>query len=641
MSSPGDLPRDDVVDDILNEAGQVDDAKVADALGVNQDDDKFKTLKYSLLGPSLTKAGQDSVDQTKVSEIIYNASKGSKFFNREEERDKVLTQKIEGILRRKKELDKLDLSHERLSADRLIAELEASRDLTQHIIHIDCDAFYAAVEQLDRPELKDLPFAVGGGVLTTCNYLARRFGCRSGMAGFVAKKLCPQLVLVKPDFTKYTTKGREVREVLADYDARFESASLDEAYLNITEYCAAHDMGPAEVVERLRREVHEKTGITVSAGIAANSRLAKICSNLNKPNGQYVLPRERGEIVTFMRGLPTRKVPGIGRVLERELLEVGIKTCGDIFEHRQYLHRLFGTKTFEFLVGCYLGLGRTRIRPAEEYERKSVGTESTFREMADPAMLREKLRATAEELEGDMRRAGCKGRTLCLKVKLHTFEVYTRQVVTPRAVCLADDLYNLSLPMLAKLEQEMPRMRLRLMGLRCTHLVSTKKPDTMAFFGFKAKRPGDEEASLSDEAAVEPGFENCSEEEDVSRVDGEGDDDEGRDHAAQRRHGKEIVPNPKKQQPAQPEEWWDCPICMRPQAADERQFNEHIDLCLSRQTIREAVQADGGGSGNGSGSDYAAGGGPSKRPQGPPERKRASSSKASNSDPRQKKLCFG
>ncbi|KAJ4163690.1 hypothetical protein LMH87_005401 [Akanthomyces muscarius] len=635
MTSPEELPRDNVVEDLLNEAGEVDDAKVADALGVAQDDDDFKTLKYSLLGPSLTKAGQDSVDQNKVSEIIYNASKGSKFFNREEERDKVLTQKIERILRRKKELDKLDLTHERLTADRLITELEASRDLTQHIIHIDCDAFYAAVEELDRPELKELPFAVGGGVLTTCNYLARQFGCRSGMAGFVAKKLCPQLVQIKPNFEKYTAKGKEVREVLADYDPRFESASIDEAYLNITEYCVTHDMGPAEVVEQMRKEVHEKTNITVSAGIAANSKLAKICSNLNKPNGQYVLPRERNAIMAFMRDLPTRKIPGIGRVLERELLEVGIKNCGDIYDHRQYLHRLFGDKTFEFLIGCYLGLGRTRIQPAEEYERKSVGTESTFREMSDPTALREKLRATADDLEGDMKRAECKGRTLCIKVKLHTFEVYTRQVVTPRAVFLADDLYNFSLPMLAKLEQEIPGMKLRLMGLRCTHLVSTKKPDTMAFFGFKPRRM--DEGTLSDSAQVkrkatdflagaEVGFENPSDEQDAT--------DEGDEEEQQRRHGKEIVPNPKRQE-APEEEWWDCPICMRPQAANERQFNEHIDLCLSRQTIRDAVQADGG-----AGSSIASAPA-SKRPQGPPEKKRTASSKPGSSDPRQKKLCFG
>lgn len=547
---------------------------------------------------------------------------------------------------RKEELDKLDLTNERLGADRLIAEMEASRDLTQHIVHIDCDAFYAAVELLDRPELKDLPFAVGGGVLTTCNYLARQFGCRSGMAGFVAKKLCPQLILIKPNFEKYTAKGKEVREVLADYDARFESASIDEAYLNITEYCVAHDMGPAEVVEQLRKEVQEKTKVTVSAGIAANSRLAKICSNYNKPNGQYVLSRERNDIVAFMRDLPTRKIPGIGRVLERELLEVGIKTCGDIYDYRQYLHRLFGDKTFEFLLGCYLGLGRTRIQPAEEYERKSVGTERTFREMSDPAMLREKLRGTAEDLERDMKRAECKGRTLCIKIKLHTFEVYTRQVVTPRAIYLADDLYNFSLPMLAKLEQEMPGMKLRLMGLRCTHLVSTKKPDTMAFFGFKPRRH--DEGTLAESAQVkrkttdflagaEVGFVSPTDEQDVTEQQS-GEDEQQQDHTPghERRHGKEIVPNPKKQETAAAEEeWWDCPICMRPQAANERMFNEHIDLCLSRQTIRDAVQSDVGA---GSGSSTAA---PSKRTAGQPDRKRAGGSKAGGGDPRQKKLCFG
>jgi DNA polymerase kappa len=371
-----------------------------------------------------------------VSEIIYNASKGSKFFNHEEARDKSLTAKIDSILAKKRQLEARDLSRELRAADNLLAELELSRDLTQHIVHIDCDAFYAAVEQLDRPELKDLPFAVGGGVLTTCNYVARTFGCRSGMAAFVAKKLCPQLIILPLNFDKYNAKAAEVREILADYDPRFESASIDEAYLNITEYCAEHDMDPADVVSQLRREIHQKTHVTVSAGIAANARLAKICSNMNKPNGQFVLPRERTAIMAFMRDLPCRKVNGVGRVLERELASVGIKTCGDIYAQRQYLAQLFGQKTYEFLLRCYLGLGRTHIQPADEYERKSVGTESTFREMSDPDQLRRKLRQTAEELEADLRRAECKGRTLCLKVKLHTFEVLTRQVVPPRLCIL-------------------------------------------------------------------------------------------------------------------------------------------------------------------------------------------------------------
>jgi DNA polymerase kappa len=561
-----------------------------------------------------------------VSEIIYNASKGSKFFNHEEARDKSLTAKIDSILAKKRRLETRDLSRELGAADTLLAQLELSRDLTQHIVHLDCDAFYAAVEQLDRPELKDLPFAVGGGVLTTCNYVARTFGCRSGMASFVAKQLCPELIILPLNFDKYNAKAAEVREILADYDPRFESASIDEAYLNITEYCVNHDMDPAEVVSQMRREIHEKTLITVSAGIAANARLAKICSNMNKPNGQFVLPRERGAIMAFMRDLPCRKVNGVGRVLERELASVGIKTCGDIYAQRQYLDHLFGHKTYEFLLRCYLGLGRTNIQPAEEYERKSVGTESTFRDMGDPIQLREKLRRTAEELESDMRKAECKGRTLCLKVKLHTFEVLTRQVVLPRAIHLADDLYNYALPMLTKLEQEMPGMKLRLMGLRCTHLVSTKRPDTLAFFGLRPQR-SESTGSAEDDSGSNQEFRG------EMKPSHDTDPAEGSGNASHHGHGKEIVPNPKRERSATVEDKpWDCPVCARPQPADERQFNEHIDLCLSRQAIRDTVQQDA-----------------VKQQQrvekGAPDTKRAKERKRvrepAHIDPRQKKLCFG
>jgi DNA polymerase kappa len=586
-----------------------------------------------------------------VSEVIYNASKGSKFFNREEVRDKVLTQKIEQILARKRQLDTQDLSRDLRNADRLISELEVARDLSQYIVHVDCDAFYAAVEQLERPDLKDVPFAVGGGVLTTCNYVARQFGCRSGMAGFVAKRLCPSLILIKPNFEKYNAKAHEIREILVDYDPRFESASIDEAYLNITDYCCSKEMTPAEVVEQMRREIHEKTQVTVSAGIAANAKLAKICSNMNKPNGQFVLPNERAAIMSFMNDLPTRKVNGIGRVLERELLEVGVKTCGDIYSQRQYLNRLFGDKTSDFLLNCYLGLGRTRIQPAEEYERKSVGTESTFGEMSDPVKLREKLRWTAEELEKDMKRAECKGRTLVLKIKLHTFEVFTRQIVTPRAIQSADDLYTFSLPILAKLELEVPGMRLRLMGLRCTHLVSTKRLDAMTFFGYKPRNgdgllkwePGkvrrDKPASTDPEDAWESWEESINESE-LQQHDamdgpplGKGDDADssGSQVSPSRRHGKEIVSNPKKKDALELEEdWWNCPICGRPQSADERRFNEHIDLCLSRQTIRDAVQSD---EPEKSGLLQS---GP-KKPKGT-ERKRG---RSQTNDPKQKRLCFG
>ncbi|KJX96852.1 DNA-directed polymerase kappa like protein [Zymoseptoria brevis] len=581
------------------------------------DASQHHTLKYHLLGPSLTKSGQDGVDQKKVSEIIYNASKGSKYFNNEEVKDKQLTVKINRILAKKRELERVEaaggLKNEMKKADDYIAVLEYGRDLTQAIVHVDCDAFYAAVEELDRPELKEVPFAVGKGVLTTCNYLARKFGCRSGMAGFVADQLCPELIHIPLNFEKYTAKAKEVRSVLEQYDPRFESSSIDEAYLNITQYCKTHDMSPEDAVSQMRAQVFEETKITVSAGIAANAKLAKICSNKNKPNGQYRLASDRTTIMGFMRDLPTRKVNGVGRVLERELDAIGIKTCGDIGPQRHYINRLFGEKAFEFLMGVHLGLGRTEVRPAGETERKSVGTESTFHDMSDPKELRDKLRWISDELEKDLQRTEFKGRTLVLKVKLHTYEVLTRQFQPPKAVCTADDLYHFGLPMLVKLESEHPGMKLRLMGLRCTHLVSTKKAD-VDFFG---RARGKVLADASNTAKVDnDGWEVWPDEEfeDAARQEREEDMAE-LEALSQEHHDRKTSGKPPEgvedygryangfawralleQEEAQnkteslPPEQWDCPICSVPQAADEKRFNEHIDGCLSRQTIKEIVK---------------------------------------------------
>ncbi len=571
-------------------------------------DAKHHTLKYSLLGPSLMKSGQDAVDQEKVSEIIYEASKGSKFFQNEAARDAQLTIKIAAIQARKAELEKLDLSHDLRRADDYIAELELSRDLSQTLVHVDCDAFYAAVELLDRSELTNVPFAVGGGVLTTCNYHARVFGCRSGMAGFVAKKLCPDLVMIPLNFEKYTKKAQETRGVFAKYDPRFESASMDEAYMNITNYMEEHDMAAEDVVHQLRAEVYENAKITVSAGIAANAKLAKICSNINKPNGQYYLPKDTGYIMKFMRDLPTRKVNGIGRVFERELDAIGIKTCGDIYQYRQYLPALFGEKSFWFLMQCYLGLGRTEVHPAEEYERKSVGTERTFGDLKGHEALCAKMRAIAEDLEKDMARNEVKGRTLVLKVKLHTYEVFTRQTIPPKAVHLANDLYKYALPMLAKLEKEFPPLTLRLLGLRCTHLVSMKRPDTDAFFGLKRKASGDAApastvgrplpiARLKRKMATGDDYGEWEQWPDAEFEEAEREEHEEEleelEQLSQDVDAKQSSSRPtskKQEEVGMEEEWWNCPICSRPQPALERDFNGHIDLCLSRGAIKKAVQ---------------------------------------------------
>jgi DNA polymerase kappa len=456
---------------------------------------------------------------------------------------------------------------------------------------MDCDAFYAAVEELDRPELKEVPMAVGKGVLTTCNYHARKFGCRSGMAGFVAMKLCPQLICLPLNFGKYMAKAEEVRAIVRNYDERFESASCDEAYLNITEYCTEHEMNPEAVVQQLRQEVHEHCKITVSAGIASNAKLAKIGSNKNKPNGQFYLPPDRPTIMAFMRHLPVRKVNGVGRVFERELDAVGIKTCGDIYAHRAILSKLFGEKAFQFLIHCYLGLGRTKVAPAEESERKSVGTESTFSEMEGKEAIRDKMRHIAEELEEDLKRAEVKGRTLVLKVKLHTYEVLTRQTVPPFAVAKADDLYRFALPMLSKLEKEMSgKLRLRLLGLRCTNLASTAKTE-VDFFGLQKKSSNSN--STEKPATDADGWEIWPEAEFEAEAERERREDmaELERLSQEQEHLQEQKIEPVRERPTSPkEQFWDCPICQRPQPANERSLNEHIDTCLSRQTIRDVIK---------------------------------------------------
>lgn len=421
------------------------------------------------------------------------------------------------------------------------------------------------------------------------------------MAGFVAQKLCPNLISLPLDFSKYIAKAQEVRQILSRYDPRFESASIDEAYMNITSYCTEHSQSPDEVVSQMRTEVRESCGITISAGIAANARLAKICSNRNKPDGQFRLVNERKAVLAYMAELPTRKINGVGRVFERELDAIGIRKCGDIYAHRGTLAKLFGEKAFRFLMAVYLGLGRTRIQPAEEYERKSVGTESTFRDMGTLAELKEKLKWLAEELEGDLKRTQFKGRTLVLKCKLHTYEVLTRQMVPPAAVGKKEDLYKYGERILDGVWRELNgKMTLRLMGLRCTHLVSTQKADVEGFFGKTAAKPsGPRNADITSARGA------------FQRVGGPGNRDRSPSgHAEAAPAGCDVSPAPDdesygppshQQEPTRPaeppmrnpdEDVWLCPICNRPQSVSSgnETFNAHIDFCLSKQTIAEAVK---------------------------------------------------
>lgn len=254
------------------------------------------SLHRVLLGASVMKAGQTGVDQDKVARIIEEASRGSKFFQHQQEQDENRKRNVAVLKRKKRELDGNEflLRRETKKADAILEELESKRRLDQYIVQVDCDAFYASVEELDHPEYKNIPVGVGGSVITTGNYMARKWGVRSGMAGHIAKKLCPELLLVPPNFKRYMEKAHEIRYVLSGYDDQLHASSIDEAYLNITDYCEVTGKSPDEVVSEMRAKVHEFAKVTVSAGIAPNDLIAKIASNKNKPNGQYVSLTHRG-----------------------------------------------------------------------------------------------------------------------------------------------------------------------------------------------------------------------------------------------------------------------------------------------------------------------------------------------------------
>lgn len=246
------------------------------------------------------------------------------------------------------------------------------------IIHVDMDCFYAAVEMRDFPELRDKPIAVGGrsdrrGVISTCNYQARQFGVRSAMASAYALKLCPDLILVPGRMDVYKAVSTQIRSVFNRYTELVEPLSLDEAYLDVTD-CDAHKGSATLIAEAIRQEIFDLTGLTASAGIAPVKFLAKIASDLNKPNGQYVITPDA--VTEFVKTLPLIKIPGVGKVTAAKLAQMGLMTCLDVQQcSKTALIERFG-KFGGVLVERAQGIDNRSISPHRE--RKSVGVETTL-----------------------------------------------------------------------------------------------------------------------------------------------------------------------------------------------------------------------------------------------------------------------
>ena len=343
------------------------------------------------------------------------------------------------------------------------------------IIHVDMDAFYASVEQRDDPALRGLPVAVGGsgprGVLTTCSYEARKFGCRSAMPSVTARRLCPALIFRPPRFAVYSEVSRQIRDIFLDYTPHVEPLSLDEAFLDVTEDLKG--IGSAvRIAELIRARIKRETGLTASAGVSYNKFLAKLASDQNKPDGLCVI--RPGDGAAFVAVLPVRRFFGIGPRGAEKMTGLGIETGADLARcDIAFLRRHFGAQA-DYLYRAARGIDLRRVKANRA--RKSVGTERTLdKDISSGSALRDVLARIIELTWQRIEKSNSRGRTVTLKFKHGDFSQLTRARTVPRPVASQAEFAAISHTLL---DEVLPLAQpVRLVGLTLSALDDEAEPE--------------------------------------------------------------------------------------------------------------------------------------------------------------------
>jgi len=337
----------------------------------------------------------------------------------------------------------------------------------QKIIHIDMDAFYASVEQKDNPELQGKPVAVGGGsergVVAAASYEARKYGVRSAMSGVLAKKYCPQLIFVKPRFSRYKEISSQIRKIFYDYTDLVEPLSLDEAYLDVTTN-KKQNPSASLIAKEIRKRIFDVTGLHASAGISSSKFVAKIASDINKPKGQKTIPPE--EVVEFLEDLSIAKFFGIGKVTAAKMYKLGIFTGKDLKERSlEFLIEHFknaGAHYYEIVRGEY----KSKVKPNRI--QKSVAAEHTFiKNLTSEVFMLERLKKIAKELETRLKKSKIAGKTVTLKIKYSDFSQQTRSKTLPFFIKDELILYDTVKELLY---QNKMKNSVRLLGISVTNL---------------------------------------------------------------------------------------------------------------------------------------------------------------------------
>lgn len=294
------------------------------------------------------------------------------------------------------------------------------------IIHVDMDAFYASVAALDNPELRGKAIAVGGsserGVIAAASYEARKYGVKSAMSSILARQKCPHLIFVKSDFDRYKEISKIVREIFYEYTDLVEPLSLDEAYLDVTEN-KKNNPSASVIAREIREKIYSVTGLRASAGISINKFIAKVASDVNKPNGQKTVHPD--EALQFLEDLPIHKFYGVGKVTASKMNKLGIFSGKELKQRsREELATIFG-KSGTHYYKIVRGIHNSAVKPNRL--RKSVGAERTFSEnISSEILMLEKLETIAEEIEKRLKKNKIKGKTVTLKIKYSDFTLHTR-----------------------------------------------------------------------------------------------------------------------------------------------------------------------------------------------------------------------
>ena len=303
--------------------------------------------------------------------------------------------------------------------------------LHRKIIHVDMDAFYASVEQLDNPELRGKPVAVGGtsdrGVVSAASYEARKFGVRSAMSSVIAIQNCPDLIFVKSNFKRYHEVSNQIRKIFYEFTDKVEPLSLDEAYLDVTENKKGNPSATL-IAKEIRKKIKEKTGLNASAGISINKFIAKVASDMNKPNGQKTVAPQ--EIIQFLEKLEIKKFFGVGKVTAQKMYRLGIFTGKDLKEKtKKYLEEHFG-KSGKFYYQVVRGEHFSEVKPSRT--RKSLAAERTFsKNISSEIFMITKLEIIAKEVEKRLKKSKVAGKTITLKIKYSDFTLQTRSKTLP------------------------------------------------------------------------------------------------------------------------------------------------------------------------------------------------------------------